>query len=48
LVGKLKERTFGRTRRREKDNIKMGLKEIGWKAWTEFIWVSTETSGRLL
>jgi hypothetical protein len=40
------KRTFGRSRRRE-DNIKMGLKEIG-RAWTEFIWISTGTSGRLL
>jgi hypothetical protein len=27
------KRPIGRPRRREKDNIKMCLKEIGWKAW---------------
>ena len=42
------KRPFGRPRRREKDNMKMGLKEIGWRAWTEFIWVITGRSGRLL
>jgi len=41
------KRPFGRPRRRE-DNIKVGLKETGWKAWTEFMWISRETSGRLL
>jgi hypothetical protein len=39
---------FDRLRRREKDNIKMCIKEIGWTAWTEFIWISIGASGRLL
>jgi len=49
LVGKLvRNRTFGRPRDRWKDNIKMVLKEKGWKTWTEFIWFGTGMSGKLL
>jgi hypothetical protein len=49
LVGKLvQNRTFGRPRGRWKDNNKMVLKEKGWKAWTDFIWLDTGTSGKLL
>jgi hypothetical protein len=41
-------KTFERPRGRWKDNIKMVLKEKGWKAWTEFIWLGTGASGKLL
>jgi hypothetical protein len=39
---------FGRCRGRWKDNIIMVLKEKGWKAWTEFIWLGKGASGKLL
>jgi hypothetical protein len=29
----------GRPKRRWKDNIRMDLREIGWKLWTGFIWI---------
>jgi hypothetical protein len=41
-------RLFERPECREKGNIKMGLKEIRWRVWNEFIWISTGRSGRLL
>ena len=28
--------------------IKMYLQEVGWGAWTEFIWLRTGTGGRHL
>jgi hypothetical protein len=28
--------------------LKMILEEKGWKAWTEFIWLGTGTSSKLL
>jgi hypothetical protein len=35
LVGKPEgRRPLGRPRRRWEDNIKMGLREVGWGAWT--------------
>jgi len=37
-----------RRRGRWKDNIKMILKGKGWKVWTEFIWLGTGISGKLL
>jgi hypothetical protein len=49
LVGKLvRNRTFGRPRGRWKDNIKMVLKEKGWKVWNEFIWLGIGASGKHL
>ena len=42
------KRPFGRPRPTEMDNIKTGFKEMGWRAWTEFIWISTVKNGRLL
>jgi hypothetical protein len=30
------------------DNIRIDLKEIGWKMWTGCIWVRIETNGGLL
>lgn len=35
LVGKLEgSRTLGRSRRRWEDDIKTGLRKMGWRAWT--------------
>jgi hypothetical protein len=49
LVGKPEgKRPLGRPRRREMDNIKMDLREIGWVAWTGLIWLRIGTSGGLL
>jgi len=46
LVGKPKgERSLGRPKRRWKDNIKIGLQEVGWRAWTGLIWLKTGASG---
>jgi hypothetical protein len=41
-------RRLGRPRRRWEDNIKMGLGEVGWGAWTGSIWLRTGTGGGLL
>jgi hypothetical protein len=32
-----RKRLFARPRRRWKDNIRMGFREIGWKMWTGFV-----------
>jgi hypothetical protein len=32
---------------RWEDNIRMDVTEIGWKVWTECIWLRTETLGPL-
>jgi hypothetical protein len=46
LVGKPEgKRTLGRPRRRWADNIKIGLQEIGWGAWTGMIWCRIGTNG---
>jgi hypothetical protein len=42
------KRSLGRTRRRWEDNIKMGLQEVGWGAWTGLIWLRIGTGGGLL
>ena len=34
-----------RPRRRWKDNIKMDLQEVGWRAWIGLIWLRTGTGG---
>jgi hypothetical protein len=48
LVGKQEEKSpLGRPRHRGK-GIKIGLRKIGWRVWTGYIWVRTETSDRLL
>ena len=39
---------IGRTRRRWENNIKMDFQEVGWKAWTAFVWLRTGTSCGLL
>jgi hypothetical protein len=41
-------RPLGRPRRRWEDNIKMGLQEVGWGAWTGLIWLRVGTGGGLL
>jgi hypothetical protein len=48
-VGKSKgKRPLGRPRHRWEDNIKVNLQEVGWVAWTGFIWLRTWTgSGNL-
>jgi len=44
FVGKPKERRLhGGPRFRQED-----LQEVGWGAWTEFIWLRIGTGGRLL
>jgi hypothetical protein len=30
------------------DNIRIDLREIGWRVWTSFIWLRIRTSGGLL
>jgi hypothetical protein len=30
---------LGRSRRRWEDNVRLELREIGWKAWTGLIWL---------
>jgi hypothetical protein len=42
------KRPLGRSRHRLEDNIKIDLQEIGWGAWTRYIWLRTGTSSRLL
>jgi hypothetical protein len=39
---------LGRPRHGWEDNIKIGLRETGWSAWTGFIWLRTEISDGLL
>ena len=49
LVVKLgRKRPLGRTKLRWDDNIKMDLQEVGWVAWTEFIWLLIWTCERHL
>jgi hypothetical protein len=45
LVGKPERRPLGRPRHRWEDNIKMDLKEVGWRAWTGLIWLRMEAGG---
>ena len=49
LVGKSEEKMpLGRPRRRWEDSIEMDVQEVGWRAYTGFIWLSIGTGGRLL
>jgi hypothetical protein len=49
LVGTREGRgSLGRQRRRWEDNIKMGLWEVGWEAWTGSIFFRIGTGGGLL
>jgi hypothetical protein len=41
-------RPLGKTRRRWEDNIKIGLQEVGWVAWTGLRWLRIGTGGGLL
>jgi len=45
-VGKPEDKgPLGRHRCRWGNNIKMDLKEINWRGWTEIIWVRIGSSG---
>jgi hypothetical protein len=49
LVGRPEgRRPLGRPRCRWENNIKMDIQEVGWGAWTGFIWLRTVTGGGLL
>jgi hypothetical protein len=49
LVGNPEEkRPLGRHKYSWEDNIKMDIREIGGKVWTEFIWIRIGTSCTLL
>jgi hypothetical protein len=49
LVGKPERRKLlGRKRRRWEDNIKMGIRELGWGAWTGSILLSMGKGGGLV
>jgi hypothetical protein len=49
FVGKPEgKRLRGRPRRRWEDNIRMDLRDIGWRMWTGCIWLRTDTTGGLL
>jgi hypothetical protein len=41
-------RPLGRPRHRWEDNIKMNLREVGWRAWTGSIWLRIGAAGALL
>jgi hypothetical protein len=45
--GKPKGKRLGGPRHGWED-IKIDLRETGWRVWTGFIWLRIETSGRLL
>ena len=46
LVGKPEgERPLGRSRHRWKDNIKIGLHEVEWRAWSGLIWLRIGAGG---
>jgi hypothetical protein len=42
------KRPLGAPRHRSEDNIKMDLKEIGWRLRTGFSWLKIESSDRTL
>jgi hypothetical protein len=49
LVGKPEGKSLGRPRRRWEDNIKLDLREVGWRgAQTGLIWLRIGTGGGLL
>ena len=46
LMGKPEgKRSLGRPRHRWEDNIKMGLQQLEWGAWTGVIWLRIWTRG---
>jgi hypothetical protein len=42
------KRPLGSSWRRWKDNIKMDLQEVGFRAWTGSMWLTVGTGGGLL
>jgi hypothetical protein len=51
LIGKREgKRRLERSMRRQKDDIEMDLKALGWESvgWIGFMWLRIQTSGRLL
>jgi hypothetical protein len=48
LVGKFEGKSPLRRPRCRWEDIKMNLKEIGWRMWTRFAWLRIGTSDRLL
>jgi hypothetical protein len=42
------ERRFRRPRHKWKNNIRIGIRETGWKVWTGFLWFRIGTSGGIL
>ena len=49
FTGKYEGRKLlGRPKRRWEDNIKIDLREVGWRAWNGSILLRTETNGGLL
>jgi hypothetical protein len=42
------KRPLGIPGHRWEDNIKMGLSEIRWRVWSEFIWLKIEACAGLL
>jgi hypothetical protein len=44
----LVEKSDGRFRHRYEDNIKIYLRELGWKTWTEWMWIRIGTGGGFL
>jgi len=42
------KRPHCRPRRTWEDNIKIGLQEVGWGAWTGLIWIRIGTGGGCL
>jgi hypothetical protein len=44
LVRKTWKRALGRPRHRWEDNIRIGLREIGWEVWTGSIWLRMVTT----
>jgi hypothetical protein len=49
LVGKPEGRgPLGRPGRKWENNIKMDIREVGWRTWTESMWLRIGTGGGLL
>jgi hypothetical protein len=49
LVGKPDgKRPLGRRRHRWEDQVKLNLREIGWRVWSGFTWLRIVSSGGLL
>jgi hypothetical protein len=47
LVAKTEgKKQLGKPMRRQKDNIKMDVKEVKGRTWTELVWLRIRTRGR--